>query len=258
MAKNAVPLITHWVDGKRWEGTSSRFAPVTNPATGAVTATVALASAVDVDAAVQRARAAYEEWRDVPVNRRARVLFAFREVLESRAQELARVITAEHGKVVSDALGEVARGAEVVEFACGIPTLLAGNHSEQVATGIDTWSVRQPIGVAVGITPFNFPAMVPLWMHPVAIACGNAFILKPSERDPSASLVLAEMWAEAGLPEGVFSVVQGDAEAVNALCAHPDVDAISFVGSTPIARHVYETATRTGKRPRPSAARRTT
>ncbi|MCU1430820.1 MAG: methylmalonate-semialdehyde dehydrogenase (acylating) [Actinomycetia bacterium] len=248
MTTPSVPTIPHWVDGKRWEGTSTRFAPVTNPATGAVAATVPLASGADVDVAVERARAAYEEWRDVSLNRRARVLFAFREVLEARTPELAHAITAEHGKVVADALGEVARGAEVVEFACGIPLLLAGRHSEQVSTGVDTWSVRQPLGVAVGITPFNFPAMVPLWMHPVAIACGNAFVLKPSERDPSAALLLAEMWAEAGLPEGVFSVVQGDAEAVNALCIHPDVAAVSFVGSTPIARHVYETATRAGKR----------
>jgi malonate-semialdehyde dehydrogenase (acetylating)/methylmalonate-semialdehyde dehydrogenase len=240
--------IAHWLDGKRWEGTSTRRAPVTNPATGEVTSEVVLASAADVDTVVTRARAAYEEWREVPLNRRARVLFAFRELLEARTQDLARVITSEHGKVVADALGEVARGAEVVEFACGIPTLLAGRYSEQVATGVDTWSVRQPIGVAAGITPFNFPAMVPLWMHPVAIACGNAFVLKPSERDPSASMLLAELWAEAGLPEGVFSVVQGDAKAVEALCAHPTIAAVSFVGSTAIARQVYERAANAGKR----------
>jgi malonate-semialdehyde dehydrogenase (acetylating)/methylmalonate-semialdehyde dehydrogenase len=236
------------VDGKRWEGTSSRRAPVTNPATGEVTAEVMLASAADVDAAVARARAAFEEWREVPLNRRARVLFAFRELLESRAQDLALVITEEHGKVIADALGEIARGAEVVEFACGIPSLLAGRYSEQVATGIDTWSVRQPLGVAAGITPFNFPAMVPMWMHPIAIACGNAFVLKPSERDPSAALLVAELWAEAGLPEGVFSVVHGDAEAVDALCAHPGVASVSFVGSTTVARHVYERAANAGKR----------
>ncbi len=240
--------IAHWVDGKRWEGTSARRAMVTNPATGDVTGEVVLASGADVDTVVTRARAAYEEWREVPLNRRARVLFAFRELLEARTQELARVVTSEHGKVVADALGEIARGAEVVEFACGIPTLLAGRYSEQVATGIDTWSVRQPIGVAAGITPFNFPVMVPMWMHPVAIACGNAFVLKPSERDPSPSLLVAELWEEAGLPEGVFSVVQGDAEAVDALCAHPGVDAVSFVGSTAIARHVYEQAANAGKR----------
>jgi malonate-semialdehyde dehydrogenase (acetylating)/methylmalonate-semialdehyde dehydrogenase len=248
MTSTTAPLIPHWVDGKRWEGTSSRSAPVTNPATGAVTGTVPLASPDDVDAVVRRARAAFDEWRDVPVTRRARVLFAFRELLEQRSAELARIITSEHGKVIADAAGEVARGAEVVEFACGIPTLLAGRYSEQVATNVDTWSARHPVGVAVGITPFNFPAMVPMWMHPVAIACGNAFVLKPSERDPSASLLVAETWADAGLPENVFSVVHGDAETVNALLEHPGVDAVSFVGSTPIARYVYETATRAGKR----------
>jgi malonate-semialdehyde dehydrogenase (acetylating)/methylmalonate-semialdehyde dehydrogenase len=241
-------MISHWVDGKRWDGTSTRTAPVTNPATGEVTANVPLASAADVDVAVRRARDAFDAWREVPLNRRARVLFAFREVLDARSADLARVITAEHGKVLTDAQGEVARGAEVVEFACGIPSLLAGRYSEQAATGIDTWSVRQPIGVAAGITPFNFPAMVPLWMHPIAIACGNAFVLKPSERDPSASIVMAEMWAEAGLPEGVLSVVHGDAEAVDALCTHPAVAAVSFVGSTAVARHVYETAAAAGKR----------
>ncbi|MDQ1521522.1 MAG: malonate-semialdehyde dehydrogenase (acetylating) / methylmalonate-semialdehyde dehydrogenase, partial [Actinomycetota bacterium] len=222
--------------------------PVTNPATGEVTGHVMLASGADVDVVVRRARAAFDAWRDVPINRRARVLFAFRELLEARSHDLARAITAEHGKVVADALGEVARGAEVVEFACGIPSLLAGRYSEQVASGVDTWSVRQPVGVAAGITPFNFPAMVPLWMHPIAIACGNAFVLKPSERDPSASLLVAEMWAEAGLPEGVFSVVHGDAEAVDALLTHPGVAAVSFVGSTAVARHVYETAANAGKR----------
>jgi malonate-semialdehyde dehydrogenase (acetylating) / methylmalonate-semialdehyde dehydrogenase len=248
MVNHGVATIPHWVDGKRWDGKSKRFGTVTNPATGAVTGRVPLASSHDVDMVVDRARAAFEEWREVPLNRRARVLFAFRELLEARAGELARVITAEHGKVVSDAAGEVSRGAEVVEFACGIPHLLAGRHSQQVATGIDVWSSRQPVGVAAGITPFNFPAMVPMWMHPIAIACGNAFVCKPSERDPSASLVVAEMWADAGLPDGVFSVVHGDAEAVDALCCHPLVAAVSFVGSTPVARHVYETAAAAGKR----------
>ena len=241
-------MISHWVDGKRWDGTSTRTAAITNPATGTVTATVPLASAADVDVAVQRAGDAFQQWREVPLNRRARVLFAFRELVEARSADLARVITSEHGKVVADAQGEIARGAEVVEFACGIPSLLAGRYSEQAATGIDTWSVRQPIGVAAGITPFNFPAMVPMWMHPIAIACGNAFVLKPSERDPSASMLVAEMWADAGLPEGVFSVVHGDAEAVDALCTHPGVASVSFVGSTPVARHVYETAAASGKR----------
>jgi len=243
-----VATISHWVDGKRWDGTSSRTAPVTNPATGAATGEVRLASTADVDVVVQRATAAFETWRDVPLNRRARILFAFRELLEARTDALAHAITAEHGKVVADAMGEVARGAEVVEFACGIPTLLAGRYSEQVASGVDTWSVRQPVGVAAGITPFNFPAMVPMWMHPIAIACGNAFVLKPSERDPSASMLVAETWADAGLPEGVFSVVHGDAEAVDALCTHPGVATVSFVGSTAVARHVYETAANAGKR----------
>jgi len=248
MGNDGVPTIPHWVDGKRWDGESDRFGTVTNPATGAVTGRVPLASTHDVDTVVQRARAAFLEWRDVPLNRRGRILFAFRELLEARAGELARVITAEHGKVVTDAAGEVSRGAEVVEFACGIPHLLAGRHSHEVATGIDVWSSRQPVGVAAGITPFNFPAMVPLWMYPIAIACGNAFVCKPSERDPSPSLLVAEMWADAGLPDGVFSVVQGDAEAVDALCTHPHVAAVSFVGSTPVARHVYETAASAGKR----------
>jgi len=248
VAVEGAPVITHWVDGKPWRGASARTADVTNPATGAVTGQVALASAADVDTAVRSARAAADEWRSVSLSRRARVLFSLRELLERNKEALAQRITAEHGKVLADAMGEVARGIEVVEYACGIPQLLAGNHSEQVSTDTDVYSIRQPIGVVAGITPFNFPAMVPMWMFPIAIACGNAFVLKPSERDPSAAMLVAELWAEAGLPDGVFSVVHGDREAVAALLAHPDVGAVSFVGSTPIARYVYETAAQHGKR----------
>ncbi len=244
----AVPEIVHWVDGKAWEGTSGRTADVTDPATGAVTRTVTLASAADVDTVVRRAGTAAGEWRRVSLNRRARVLFAFRELLEARKRELAACVTAEHGKVLADALGEVSRGLEVVEFACGIPQLLKGGYSEQVSTDTDSYSIRQPLGVVTGITPFNFPAMVPMWMYPIAIACGNAFVLKPSERDPSVSNLVAETWWDAGLPDGVFNVVHGDREAVDALLAHPGVAAVSFVGSTPIARHVYETAATNGKR----------
>ena len=240
--------IVHWVDGKPYDGASERFANVTNPATGAVTGRVALASAVDIDTIVRSARAAADDWRSVSLSRRARVLFAFRELLEARKRELAALITAEHGKVLADALGEVTRGIEVVEFACGIPHLLAGRYSEQVSTDTDSYSIRQPLGVVAGITPFNFPVMVPMWMFPIAIACGNAFVLKPSERDPSASMLIAELWREAQLPDGVFSVAHGDREAVDALLDHPDIAAISFVGSTPVARHVYVTAATNGKR----------
>ncbi len=244
----AVSEISHWVDGKRWEGDSSRTSEITNPATGAVTGRVALASAADVDIVVRSARAAADEWRAVSLSRRVAVLFAFRQLLDARKRDLAALVTAEHGKVLADALGEVTRGIEVVEFACGIPQLIAGSHSEQVSTDTDSYSMRQPLGVVAGITPFNFPVMVPMWMFPLAIACGNAFVLKPSERDPSASLLVAELWRDAGLPDGVFSVVHGDREAVDALLEHPDIAAISFVGSTPVARHVYATAADNGKR----------
>ena len=240
--------IHHWVGGKEWAGTSTRTAEVFDPATGSVAAHVGLATPADVGIAVAAAAAAFPEWSTTPVGRRARVLFALREIAERNRDELARVVSAEHGKVVSDALGEVARGLEVVEFACGIPHLLKGGYSEQVSTDTDVHSMRQPLGVCAGITPFNFPAMVPMWMWPVAIACGNTFVLKPSERDPSAAMLVAEWLAEAGLPEGVFNVVHGDKEAVDALLAHPDVRAVSFVGSTPIARYVYETAASHGKR----------
>jgi malonate-semialdehyde dehydrogenase (acetylating)/methylmalonate-semialdehyde dehydrogenase len=240
--------VTHWINGKPWTGTASRQGDVYNPATGVVSGTVDFASASDVDEAVAAAKAAFPEWRDASLSQRARVLFRFRELLVRDSEELARIISAEHGKVVSDAAGEVARGLEVVEFACGIPHLLKGGFSENVSTKVDAYSILQPLGVVTGITPFNFPAMVPMWMFPIAIACGNTFVLKPSEKDPSAAMKIAELWAEAGLPDGVFNVVHGDKTAVDALLEHKDVKAVSFVGSTPIARYIYETAARNGKR----------
>jgi malonate-semialdehyde dehydrogenase (acetylating)/methylmalonate-semialdehyde dehydrogenase len=240
--------INHWIGGAVRAGTSGRTAPVFNPATGSVTGSVSLAWEEDVDAAVASAAEAAREWRHSSLSRRSAVLFALRELLHDRSDELAAVVTAEHGKVLADAAGEVARGLENVEFATGIPHLLKGGFSEQASTGVDVYSIRQPLGVAAGITPFNFPVMVPLWMCANAIACGNAFVLKPSEKDPSASLVLARMWQEAGLPDGVFTVLQGDRVAVDGLLTHPDVAAVSFVGSTPIARHIYQTGTAQGKR----------
>jgi malonate-semialdehyde dehydrogenase (acetylating)/methylmalonate-semialdehyde dehydrogenase len=240
--------ITHWIGGKSEPGTSTRTGPVWNPATGEQQAEVALASQADVSTAVATAAAAFETWSQSSLSTRTKVLFAFRELVNARTQELAEIISDEHGKVVSDARGEVQRGLEVVEFACGIPTLLKGEYSDQVSGGVDLFSFRQPLGVCAGITPFNFPAMVPMWMHPVAVACGNTFVLKPSERDPSASMLVAELWAEAGLPDGVFNVVHGDKEAVDALLDHPDVAAVSFVGSTPIARYIHERGTANGKR----------
>jgi malonate-semialdehyde dehydrogenase (acetylating)/methylmalonate-semialdehyde dehydrogenase len=240
--------IPHWLNGREIPGTSGRTADVFNPARGQVSGRVALASAAEVDAAVQAARAAAPAWAATPPLKRARVMFRFKDLIEEHADELAAILTAEHGKVFSDAKGEVVRGLEVVEFACGIPHLLKGEFTEQIGTGIDSWSLRQPLGVCAGITPFNFPAMVPLWMFPVAIACGNTFVLKPSERDPSASLLLASLLREAGLPDGVFNVIQGDKVAVDALLTHPDVASVSFVGSTPIARYIYETGARHGKR----------
>ncbi len=240
--------VQHWIDGKLWDGAPGRTSTVFDPSTGAAAREVALAGPEALDAAVAGASRAAAEWGETALGRRVAILFAFREILDARKGELARAISSEHGKVVSDALGEVARGQEVVEFACGIPHLLKGGYSESVSTGTDVHSIRQPLGVVAGITPFNFPAMVPMWMFPVAIACGNAFILKPSERDPSASLLIAEMWRDAGLPDGVFTVLHGDKEAVDGLLAHPDVRAVSFVGSTPIARYVYETAAAHGKR----------
>ena len=240
--------ISHWIGGQPWDGVAERHGDIYDPATGQVTGTVDFASAAVVDDAVAAAAKAFPGWRAASLARRASVLFAFRELLARRTGELAALISAEHGKVAGDAAGEVARGLEVVEFACGIPHLLKGGFSENVSTGVDAYSIRQPLGVVAGITPFNFPAMVPMWMFPLAIACGNAFVLKPSEKDPSASLLLARLWAEAGLPDGVFNVVQGDKEAVDSLLRHPDVRAVSFVGSTPIARYVYETGTAAGKR----------
>jgi malonate-semialdehyde dehydrogenase (acetylating)/methylmalonate-semialdehyde dehydrogenase len=226
----------------------SRTSPVYDPATGEVQFELVLAEPADVDAAVAAARAAFAEWSQASVSRRAKVMFAFRQLLDENVEALARIVSSEHGKVLEDAKGEVLRGLEVVEFACGIPQLLKGEYSDQVSSTVDAFSFRQPLGVCAGITPFNFPAMVPMWMHPIAIACGNAFVLKPSERDPSASDFVAGLYAEAGLPEGVFNVVHGDKVAVDALLDHPDVAAISFVGSTPIARYVHARATEQGKR----------
>jgi malonate-semialdehyde dehydrogenase (acetylating) / methylmalonate-semialdehyde dehydrogenase len=229
-------------------GAAGRSQDVTNPATGAVTGRVALAAAADVDRAVAAAQAAFPAWADAPPLKRARVMFKFLELLNLHKDDLARMITAEHGKVFTDAQGEVTRGIDIVEFATGIPQLLKGDYTEQVSTGIDNWTLRQPLGVVAGITPFNFPVMVPMWMFPVAIAAGNTFILKPSPIDPSPSLFMAELLKKAGLPDGVFNVVQGDKEAVDALLVHPDVKAISFVGSTPIANYIYETGAHHGKR----------
>jgi malonate-semialdehyde dehydrogenase (acetylating)/methylmalonate-semialdehyde dehydrogenase len=240
--------IPHWINGQRTAGQSVRAQDVTNPATGAVTGQVALGDAQDVATAVAAAQTAFPAWADTPPIRRARVMFKFLELLNQHKDELAHAITAEHGKVFTDAQGEVARGIDIVEFACGIPQLLKGDFTDQVSTGMDNWTLRQPLGVVAGITPFNFPAMVPMWMFPVAIAAGNTFVLKPSPLDPTASLLMAQWLKDAGLPDGVFNVVQGDKVAVDALLEHPDVCAISFVGSTPIANHIYETGARHGKR----------
>ena len=240
--------IAQYIKGARSAGTSTRTQPVYNPATGAVARQVRLGNAVDVDAAVAAAQAAFPKWADTPPIRRARVLFKFLELLNLHKDELARIITAEHGKVFTDAQGEVARGIDIVEFSCGIPQLLKGDFTDQVSTGIDNWTLRQPLGVVAGVTPFNFPVMVPMWMFPVAIAAGNTFVLKPSPIDPSASLFMADLLKQAGLPDGVFNVVQGDKEAVDALLVHPDVKAVSFVGSTPIANYIYETGAHHGKR----------
>jgi malonate-semialdehyde dehydrogenase (acetylating) / methylmalonate-semialdehyde dehydrogenase len=240
--------ITHWIDGRTYDGVAARTADVYDPATGAVSGSVDLGDASVVDVAVKAAVDASVEWRKMSLTKRTDVLFSFRQIVSDRAEELAAIITSEHGKVLSDALGEVSRGREVVEFACGIPHLLMGGFSEGVSTGVDVFSIRQPLGVSAIISPFNFPAMVPMWFFPIAIAAGNAVILKPSEKDPSASMWMAEAWAEAGLPPGVFSVVHGDKEAVDALLDHEDVSSVSFVGSTPIAKYVYERASSAGKR----------
>jgi malonate-semialdehyde dehydrogenase (acetylating) / methylmalonate-semialdehyde dehydrogenase len=247
-AERKLREIHHWINGRTSTGGSGRFGEVYNPATGELQAKVTLATPAEVDTAVAAAAAAFPEWSSQPPLRRARVIFRFREIFERRLDEVAALLTSEHGKVFSDARGEATRGLEVVEFATGIPQLLKGEFTEQVGAGIDSWSVRQPLGVVAGITPFNFPAMVPMWMFPIALACGNTFVLKPSERDPSASLLLAEMLREAGLPDGVFNVVHGDKVAVDALLANPTVQAVSFVGSTPIAEYVYREGTKHGKR----------
>ncbi len=239
--------IGHWIGGAP-EAAAERFGDVHDPATGQVTARVAFASAADVDRAVRAAREAFAGWSAASLSKRTTVLFRYRELLTARRDDLARIVTGEHGKTFDDARGEVQRGLEVVEFACGIAHLMKGEASEQISTRVDSSSFRQPLGVVAGITPFNFPSMVPMWMYPIAIACGNAFLLKPSEKDPSASIFMAELLAEAGLPDGVFSVVQGDKVAVDALLTHPQVDAVSFVGSTPVAKYIYETATAHGKR----------
>jgi len=247
-AFTATTDVGHYINGRRQPGASGRSQAVYNPATGEAARQVMLASADEVNAAVAAAKAAFPKWADTPPVRRARVLNKFLELLNQHRDTLAAMITGEHGKVFTDAQGEVTRGIEIVEFACGIPQLLKGDYSEQVSTGIDNWTMRQPLGVVAGITPFNFPCMVPCWMFPIAIAAGNSFVLKPSERDPSASLFMAELLTQAGLPDGVFNVVQGDKLAVDALLEHVDVKALSFVGSTPIAHYIYETGARHGKR----------
>jgi malonate-semialdehyde dehydrogenase (acetylating)/methylmalonate-semialdehyde dehydrogenase len=247
-AKLSVQQIGHYIGGAAIDPTSGRFKEVFNPATGQVTGAVALASIEEVDAAVQSAKAAFAAWSETAPLKRARILFKFKELLNKHHDELAMLITREHGKVFTDAQGEVVRGIEVVEFACGIPNLLKTDFTDQIGGGIDNWNLRQPLGVVAGITPFNFPVMVPMWMFPVALACGNTFVLKPSERDPSASLRIAELLKEAGLPGGVFNVVNGDKVAVDALIEHPDVAALSFVGSTPIAEYIHAEASKRGKR----------
>ncbi|MDI6105495.1 CoA-acylating methylmalonate-semialdehyde dehydrogenase [Actinoplanes sp. NEAU-A12] len=240
--------IEHWIDGAGTRGVSTRRAPVFQPATGRRQHDVLLASPQDVDAAVRAAAAAFARWSQASLSQRATVLFAFRELVNASAQQLAEIVSDEHGKVLSDAAGEVQRGLEVIEFACGIPQLLKGSYSDQASAGVDVFGFREPLGVVAGITPFNFPAMVPMWMHPIAIACGNTFVLKPSERDPSSAGFVARLWQEAGLPDGVFNVVHGDKVAVDAILDHPGVAAVSFVGSTPIARYIHQRATVMGKR----------
>ena len=248
VSSTSIQRVPHWIGGRRVEGTSGRHGPVYDPATGRLAREVPFASVEEVDAAVASARAAFPAWRALSLSRRTDILFRIRNLVEAHRHEIAGLLTAEHGKVTSDALGEVARGLENLEFATGVPHLLKGGFSEQVSTGIDVYQIRQPLGVVAGITPFNFPAMVPMWMFGNALAAGNTFILKPSEKDPSASILIAELLREAGVPEGVFNVVHGDKVAVDRLLGHPDIAALSFVGSTPIARYIYETGTRNGKR----------
>ncbi|WP_033190628.1 aldehyde dehydrogenase family protein, partial [Rhodococcoides fascians] len=241
-------VIGHWVDGKPFAGTSTTTAPVTNPATGEVTGQLALANLDDARTVIDAAATAFPAWRDTSLAKRTQILFNFRELLNKKKGELAEIITAEHGKVLSDALGEISRGQEVVEFACGIPHLLKGGYTENASTKVDVYSIRQPLGPVGIISPFNFPAMVPMWFFPVAIAAGNTVVLKPSEKDPTASIWLAELWEEAGLPPGVFNVLQGDKLAVDELLENKKIKSISFVGSTPIAQYVYATGTANGKR----------
>ena len=242
------PTVAHWIAGRAVSQTHGRSGEIFNPTTGAIAAHVPFATGAEINAAVSAARDAFKAWAATPAIRRARVLFRFKELVEAQSEEIARMIAREHGKTVSDAHGEITRGLEVVEFACGIPHLIKGEYSENVGGGVDAYSVRQPLGVVAGITPFNFPAMVPMWMFPVALACGNTFVLKPSERDPSTAVRLGQLLKEAGLPDGVFNVLHGDKEAVDGLLHHPDVAAISFVGSTPIARYIYLEGTSNGKR----------
>ncbi|GAA2778254.1 CoA-acylating methylmalonate-semialdehyde dehydrogenase [Mycolicibacterium pallens] len=248
MRERMTNTITHWLNNQAFAGTSGDTAPVTNPATGVVTGEVALANVADAQQVIDAAAAAFPAWRDTSLAKRVSVLFKFRELLNERKSELAEIITSEHGKVVSDALGEVSRGQEVAEFACGIPHLLKGGFTENASTKVDVYSIRQPLGVVGIISPFNFPAMVPMWFFPIAIACGNTVVLKPSEKDPTASLWLANLWKEAGLPDGVFNVLQGDKTAVDELLTNPKIASVSFVGSTPIAKYVYATATAHDKR----------
>ena len=240
--------ITHWINGKTFDDSAKRHGEIFNPATGEVSKKVAFGTAATVDVAVKAATDAFAEWRHSSLTKRVNVLFAFRELVNTNKEKIAALITAEHGKVLSDAAGEVTRGLEVVEFACGIPHLLKGGFSEEVSTGVDVYSIRQALGPVAIISPFNFPAMVPMWFFPVAIACGNTVIVKPSEKDPSAAMFLAQLWKEAGLPDGVFNVVHGDKEVVDAILTHPGIKSVSFVGSTPIAKYVYEAGTKSGKR----------
>ena len=240
--------IPHWINGQAKQTTSGRFGDVFDPALGAVVSKVGFADQADIDSAVAAAKAAFPAWRDLALGKRQGIIFKFRELLEAKKSELAAIITEEHGKVLSDALGEITRGQEVVDFACGLPHLLKGEFSENASTNVDVYSIKQPLGVVGIISPFNFPAMVPMWFFPVAIAAGNTVVLKPSEKDPSAAIWMAELWKEAGLPDGVFNVLQGDKVAVDGLLTHPDVQSISFVGSTPIARYIYETSAKHGKR----------
>ena len=241
-------MIAHWIGGAAQNGSAPRSGPVYNPARGEQTSAVAFATAADVDSAVQAARAALPKWSEMSLSKRAELFFHIRELVREHTDDLARIVTSEHGKVLSDAAGEVNRGLEVIDYCCGLPELLKGGYSEQASAGVDVYSIRQPLGVVAGITPFNFPVMVPMWMWAPALACGNTFVLKPSEKDPSASTFVAELLKRAGVPDGVFNVVHGDREAVDAVLEHPDISAVSFVGSTPVAKHVYETATSRGKR----------